>query len=65
LGSSWSRNVEPDVTVIVLGNIYNGVPYHAGQACASMLLGEAVAPPRLSKSPPDPKLVDEFVGTKK
>ncbi len=51
--------------MIVLGNIYNGVPYHAGQACASMLLGEAVAPPRLSKSPPDPKLVDEFVGTKK
>ncbi len=62
-GSSWSRDVEPDVTVIVLGNIYNGVPYHVGQACASMLLGEAVALPRLSKSPPDPKLVDEVVGS--
>ncbi|MFG0256948.1 MAG: serine hydrolase domain-containing protein [Phycisphaerales bacterium JB043] len=61
-GSTWIRGERDDVTVIVLGNIYNGVPVHIGNAILSMVRGEHPSPPSLSASPPPEALLSEIVG---
>ena len=61
-GSSWRRLVEEDVTVIVLGNIYNGVPATIAKDFQRMAFGEHVELARLSPDPPDPQLLAAVVG---
>ena len=62
-GSSWQRSVDADVTVIVLGNIYNGLPSTIASQLLAMELGEQVAPSPLRADPPDPALLAEVVGS--
>ena len=53
-GSSWRRLVEPDVTVIVLGNIYNGVPGTVAQDLLSLAMRQVPEPSPIRADPPDP-----------
>ncbi len=64
-GSSWQRLVDPDLTVIVLGNIYNGVPSTIADDLVSLVLGEEIAPPNLTARPPDPQLLSQATGAYK
>ena len=61
-GSSWRRLVEPDVTVIVLGNIYNGVPGTVATDLQSLAMREMPPIPALTPDPPDPAVLDAVVG---
>lgn len=61
-GSSWQRSVEADVTVIVLGNIYNGVPSTIASELRATMLGEAVQPSPMRADPPDPEVLSDVVG---
>lgn len=62
-GSSWLRSVGPDVTVIVLGNLYNGVPTQIGRDLLAMTLGDDdVDPISLSRETLDPSLLAAIVG---
>lgn len=62
-GSAWIRAVDPDVTVIVLGNLYNSVPTQIGLDLLAMTLGKSIKPVLLSHEPPDPSLLAEIVGS--
>lgn len=62
-GSSWRRSVNKDVTVIVLGNIYNGVPTTVTQELTALALGEEVTPAPLRSDPPDPTMLKAVVGS--
>ena len=61
-GSSWMRAVEPDMTVIVLSNLYNGVPTTIARDLMAMALDETVTPSPLRAEPPDPAMLKEVVG---
>ena len=61
-GSYWVRLVDDDLTVIVLGNLYNGVPVSIGGDLVAMVLGEAFEPPVIRFEVPDPELLAELVG---
>lgn len=62
-GSSWRRLVEPDVTVIVLGNIYNGLPGTIASDLLSLAMREVPPPSPIRADPPDPELLAAAVGT--
>ncbi|MEM9300681.1 MAG: serine hydrolase domain-containing protein, partial [Pseudomonadota bacterium] len=62
-GTYWGRSVDEDVTVIVLGNIYNSVSTPIGRDLISMVLEEPIETPILSREPIDPKLAKSLVGT--
>jgi CubicO group peptidase (beta-lactamase class C family) len=62
-GTYWGRSVGNDVTVILLGNIYNSVTTPIGRDLIAMVLGEEFEPPPLSAEPPDPALLAEIVGS--
>jgi len=62
-GSFWGRSADNDVTVIVLGNMYNNVPNTIGRDLIAMVMGEAVEPPPILREPPDPALLAELIGT--
>jgi len=62
-GSSWVRSFDQDVTVIVLGNLYNGVPTTIARALVAMTLGEAVTPSPLRATPPDPAVLARVLGS--
>ncbi len=51
-GSFWGRSADNDVTVIVLGNMYNNVPNTIGKDLIAMVMGEAVEPPRFYANNP-------------
>lgn len=61
-GSYWLRDVARDITVIVLGNIYNGVPTDIGQDLYRIVRGEERQPPPMSKKPLPQNLLDELTG---
>lgn len=62
-GSAWVRLADPDITVIVLGNIYNGVPGTIANDLLGILMGEDVAPPSLRPDAPDPERLAQVVGS--
>ena len=62
-GSSWERSVDADITVIVLGNIYNGLPTTISSELLGMAQGERPAPSPLRSDPPDPDLLADVVGS--
>ena len=62
-GSSWRRLVEPDVTVIVLGNIYNGLPGTIAQDLLSLAMREVPPPAPIRADPPAPELLAAVVGS--
>lgn len=62
-GAWWGRAVEADVTVIVLGNIYNSVPHTVWPAILSIVLGESFAVPAMHDAAPDAKLLEALAGT--
>ena len=62
-GSSWRRLLEPEVTVIVLGNIYNGVPGSISRDLLSLAMREVPEPSPLRADPPDAELLAAAVGT--
>jgi CubicO group peptidase (beta-lactamase class C family) len=58
-GSSWRRSTNEDVTVIVLGNIYNGVPSTITRDLTDLVIdGEVKSPPLLVNPPASTKLRD-------
>lgn len=61
-GSYWIRDVARDITVIVLGNIYNGVPTDIGRDLYRIVRGEKREPPPMSKKPLPQTLLDELAG---
>ena len=61
-GSSWRRAVDADVTVIVLGNLYNGVPTTISRELLAMAMGRKVTPCPLRADPPDPSVLAAVVG---
>jgi CubicO group peptidase (beta-lactamase class C family) len=62
-GSSWIRLAEPDVTVIVLGNIYNGVPTTIASDLVAMTTGREVPRASISAAAPDPAVAAAVTGT--
>lgn len=62
-GAFWGRSVDSDVTVIVLGNIYNTVPGTIGPNLIALTLGESVAPPAMLNTRPEADLAEALVGT--
>lgn len=62
-GSSWRRLIEPDVTVIVLGNIYNGLPGTISRDLLSLAMRKVPEPSPIRADPPDPQLLADVVGT--
>ena len=62
-GSSWRRLVEQDVTVIVLGNIYNGVPGTIAIDLLSLAIRQVPEPSPIRAHPPDPEILAAVVGT--
>lgn len=62
-GSYWVRSVGEDVTVIVLGNMYNSVPISIGSDLMAMALGEAYEAPSIRFDAPDPAVLAEVVGS--
>jgi len=62
-GSSWRRLLEPDVTVIVLGNIYNGLPGTIARDLLSLTMREMPPIPSIGPDPPDPVLLAAALGT--
>lgn len=61
-GSYLGRLVEPDLTVVVLGNIYNSMPTTIARDLMALALGEEVAPPAFSARPLAPERLAEMVG---
>jgi CubicO group peptidase (beta-lactamase class C family) len=61
-GSSWRRLVEPDLTVVVLGNIYNGVPGTIAQDLLEIAMRQGMPMATISREAPDPELLAELVG---
>lgn len=62
-GAYWARSGENDVTVLVLGNLYNSVPSTIGSDLLSMVLGEPYAPTPIQPDPPDPTVLERIVGS--
>lgn len=62
-GSYWGRSVDDDVTVIVLGNIYNGAPNAIGPDLMAMVLGQAYEPSSIRADPPNPRILSDIVGS--
>ena len=62
-GSYWARSVGEDVTVIVLGNLYNSVPNSIGSDLLAMVLGEPYEAPSIRFDPPEPALLAEVAGS--
>jgi CubicO group peptidase (beta-lactamase class C family) len=62
-GTYWGRSVGNDVTVIVLGNIYNGTPTTIGRDLIAMVLGEEYDPATFRSQRPDPGLLAEIAGS--
>lgn len=63
--AAWVRSVDPDVTVIVLGNMYNNVPYEINRDLRAMTHDEPVDPRPLSPDPPSPSLLADIIGSYK
>ena len=51
-GSYWGKSLDNGLTVIVLGNIYNGQPTTIGRDLIAMVLGEPYDPPSFSAVAP-------------
>ena len=51
------------MTVIILGNLYNGVPTPIGRDLIALTLGENVEPVPIRRERPDPAHLAELVGT--
>jgi CubicO group peptidase (beta-lactamase class C family) len=62
-GSSWQRSVNADLTVIVLGNLYNGVPTTLATTLRRLALRQEVPLPPMRAEAPDPAIVAEAVGS--
>lgn len=62
-GSYWGRSVDADVTVIVLGNIYNAMPTPIGRDLIALVLGKETEATPVRTTPPSPALLAEIVGT--
>ncbi len=62
-GSSWRRLIAPDVTAIVLGNIYNGVPGTIAGDLVSLAMRETPPLSPIRAEPPDSEFLDSIVGT--
>lgn len=62
-GTYWGRSVGNDVTVILLGNIYNSVTTPMGRDLIAMVLGEEFESAPIRSEPPDPALLAEIVGS--
>ena len=64
-GTYWGRSVGNDVTVIILGNLYNSVTTPMGRDLIAMVLGEEFEPAPIHSDRPDPALLAEIVGSYK
>ncbi len=62
-GSYWGRSLGHDVTVIVLGNIYNSQPTTIGRDLIAMALDEPFEPPRISAAKVGSEALREVVGS--
>ena len=62
-GAYWGRAVENDITVIVLGNMYNLVPNTIGSDLMAMMLNEDYSPPQMLSSLPDPAVIKQLKGS--
>ena len=62
-GAYWIRAVDPDVTVIVLGNIYNSAPSIIGDALLTLALGGEPDPPRIRAAKPDARVLESVAGS--
>ncbi|MGI9518397.1 MAG: serine hydrolase domain-containing protein [Pirellulaceae bacterium] len=61
-GAFWVRAAEPDITVIILGNLYNSVSTPIGRDLVKLVMGEDVRPETISPEEPDPKLLEQIAG---
>ncbi len=61
-GSYWGKSLGHGVTVIVLGNIYNGQPTTIGRDLIAMVLGEQYQSPRFTAAKLGAKALADLVG---
>jgi len=62
-GAYWGRAVNNDITVIVLGNIYNLVPGTIGSDLMAMMLGSEYLAPQISAVKPNPSVLEQAEGS--
>ncbi len=62
-GAFLGRSVDEDLTVVVLGNLYNALPGSIGPDLIALALGEKVTATAMSTDEPDPELLQELVGS--
>jgi CubicO group peptidase (beta-lactamase class C family) len=62
-GSYWGRSVDNEVTVIVLGNVYNSMPTPIGRDLIAMVIGEEYEPPSFSAAAPGAEKLRDMVGS--
>ena len=62
-GAYWIRDIEADITIILLGNLYSSAPISLGGDLMRIANGEQVATPELSPDPPSSELLEELMGS--